>query len=979
MNTKFFLLLFIPVIITAGYSQNKINEQKATLVTKAGYMIEIPSISEQIASGEFKEATNIKKEYNPKRRDANLSVPGKGLPIGSDPLWQKQTKATKIKGKEPILTFEAASAYATPTDPTGAVGPNHFLNAWNSSFRIWDKEGNPLVSPASLGTIFPGETDGDPIVMYDPFADRFIVTQFTFLNGFLVAVSQGPDPVNSGWYTYYFPTNSFPDYPKFSLWSDGYYITSNKNSGSAGFSEVVYAIERDKMLIGDPDAQMIGFPLPNISTNGFYSPLGFNVNGPELPPPGNAPIVYMQDDSWFGVSQDHLKIWSINVDWDTPANSTISNPQIINTQPFDGLFDGGSFSNLPQPTGQDIDALQATIMYMAQYRRFSDHNAVVFNFVVDLDGSDDLAGIRWYELRQENDGDNWNIYQEGTYAQPEGHSAFSGNMCMDGQGNIGLAYTIVSNTKYPSLRYTGRYASDPLNIMTLAEESIAEGTSQDPASRYGDYSQMTIDPVDDLTFWSIGEYFTGGPRKNHVGVFKIAAELQNDVGIVSIDSPQDGSLTNAEEITITIRNFGINEQSDIPVYYKINDGLEVNEVFTGTIQSNTNQQFTFTTTGDFSEPGMEYHISAGTSMLADQNIENDTVSIIVTHLYSDDIGVTEISSPESGIYMSDEEAVSITVTNFGVAAQTDFPVSYFLNGGEAVTETVSGTVEPGSTLYYTFAQTADLSVIGDHELTVSTDLAGDLNTNNDYTTAIITNSLCQPELLCVQGVGLYEFHLGNIQNISGCDPGGYGDYTDLSTSLQQGSANDLTIATEYGDVFVTVWIDFNDNFYYEPDEIVVDNYIIAPGETGGNYAETISMLIPSIAPIGQHLMRAKSNYNAEVPADPCEETIFGETEDYTVEIILGTGAGDQQIENNDLILLNGGSNQFTMIYNPVATTETLILTVHNINGQTILRNRVPYNNGNYRFEFDMSYAQPGVYLLRLGSGNFGKIKRFYVK
>lgn len=409
MKTKLLILLMLVAGSFNIYAQETNTKQKATLIRKAEFMTEVPSIASQIASGQFIPAENIIKEVNPKRRDANRAVPGKGLPVGKDPLWNLQKSAVKYQGKDPILTFEATSAYATPTDPTGAVGPNHFVNSWNSAFRIWDKAGNPLTAPASLGTIFPGQTLGDPIVMYDPFADRFLITEF-YSNGFLVAVSQGPDPVNSGWYTYQFSTNTFPDYPKYSIWSDGYYITANKNSSTAGFSEVVFALEKDKMLVGDPDALMIGFPLPTINTSGFYSPLGFNVTGGELPPPGNAPIVYVQDDSWSGVSADHLKIWSINVDWETPSNSAISDPQIINTEPFDGLFDGGSFSNLPQPSGPDIDALQATIMYMAQYRRFLDHNSVVFNFVVDLDGSDDYAGIRWYELRQSNDGDPWEIY-----------------------------------------------------------------------------------------------------------------------------------------------------------------------------------------------------------------------------------------------------------------------------------------------------------------------------------------------------------------------------------------------------------------------------------------------------------------------------------------------------------------------------------------------------------------------------------------
>jgi hypothetical protein len=118
---------------------------------------------------------------------------------------------------------------------------------------------------------------------------------------------RGPNPVNDGWYTYRFTTNgALPDYPKISVWSDGYYVTTNKNSRTASTSQVVYVFERDKMLEGET-AQVVGFPLPGINTNGFYSPAGFHAMGGELPPPGNSPIIYMQDDSWAGVSEDHLK------------------------------------------------------------------------------------------------------------------------------------------------------------------------------------------------------------------------------------------------------------------------------------------------------------------------------------------------------------------------------------------------------------------------------------------------------------------------------------------------------------------------------------------------------------------------------------------------------------------------------------------------------------------------------------------------
>lgn len=970
--------MLLAMTVISVYGQKSTQLQKATLVVTADYMIEVPSIAWLVEHGQFVPAIDFNREVNPKRRGANKPVPGKGLPVGADPLWKKQNNGPKYPGRDPLLTFEAASANITPTDPTGAVGPNNFVNAWNTSFRIWDKSGNPLTDPASLGTIFPGQTMGDPIVFYDQIADRFLITEF-FSNGFLVAISQGSDPVNDGWYTYQFSTNTFPDYPKFTLWSDGYYITSNKDSNTAGTSEVVFAIERDKMLTGDPTAQMIGFPLPGIQTSGFYSPLGFNVNGSELPPAGNSPIVYMQDDVWSGVTYDHLKIWTINVDWDTPSNSTISDPQELATEPFDGLFDGGSFSNLPQPSGPDVDALQATIMYMAQYRRFPSYNTVVFNFVVDLDGNDDHAGIRWYELRQTADGDPWSIYQEGTYSQPDGHSAYSGNMCMDADGNIGLAYTVVSGTQHPSLRYTGRYVSDPIGTMTVAEETIVDGVQSDPSNRYGDYSQMTVDPTDDKTFWSIGEYFANGTRKDQVGVFKLAPDFTTDVGVISIDAPVDGTLTAADTVKISLRNYGVDDQYDIPVSYQINDGTVVTEIFTDTLYSNTNAQYVFQTTGDFSNEGETYTITTYTALAGDENTGNDTLVGTVTHLYPNDLGIVQVNSPQSGTQLTQNEDITVTIENAGGESQSDFDVTYVLDGADPVTEQVPDTIPAVSTMMYTFMATGDFSALGDHDLMVYTSLPDDSDSSNDTISVIITNEMCQPGADCSQGDGIDRLVLGTIDNTSGCDPNGYGDYTDLMTYLWPGYLGEIVITTHYGSQFVKVWIDLNDNFVFEPDEVIVDDYEIASGQGGGTYTEVIPFPIPGEEYMGEHLMRAKTNWNDPVPDDACEETEYGETEDYTVSIDNTTGINGQSLEPNELIVGTLGDNKFLCKFKAENTKETLIISVHNMSGQTVIQNRVHHVNGWYEYEFDMSYASPGLYLVRLGSSSFGKVKRILVQ
>ena len=469
----------------------------------------------------------------PKRRGKNTFVAGKGLPSAGDPLAQRQldynkkNAAKRTAAATQVASFDAHLGTVL-NDPTGAIGPNHYVYAFNSGFGILDRNGNVLVPEASLGTLFPGETLGDPVVMYDQFAGRFIIMEFSNSpNGILIAVCKGADPVNDGWHTYRFNTGTFPDYEKMSIWHDGYYITANKDQSSAATSEVVFALERDKMLTG-ATAQMIGFPLPGISNNGFFSPGGLNALGSTLPPSNvKHQIMYFQDDSWSGVSQDHVKIWETTVDWNNTSNSSITLKQQLNTSAFDAVFNGGSFQNLSEPGGgRKIDAIQATMMFMTNYRRFGTHNSVVFNFVVDVNGNDGLAGIRWYELRQTADGQPWKIYQEGTYTDPNGHNAFCGSIAMDKDGNIGMGYTIVSLNKHLSIRYTGRMAGDALNVMTLPEGVGSDGDARSNRSdgRYGDYAQITLDPTDDLTFWHIGEYMKGSAstvRRSRVVAFRL--------------------------------------------------------------------------------------------------------------------------------------------------------------------------------------------------------------------------------------------------------------------------------------------------------------------------------------------------------------------------------------------------------------------------------------------------------------------------
>ena len=979
MKTNFtLLLLLIAVCFSANAQENE--GAKATYFGTAISMQHVPSIASRT---DLPSSTIKKQEMQDGRSTKNNVVPGKDAQTEDDFLATNPHRLSqKIQGKAPILVFDAAASNSQPTDPTAAVGPNHYFVVFNTGFIIYDKAGNDLTGQLGTGAIFPLSGCCDLTASYDNVADRWVLT---FLgNGFQVAVSDGPDPVNDGWYTYNFPMST--DYQKLSVWSDGYYVTANKNSGSAGTSEVVFALERDEMLAGNPAAQIIGFPLPGIVTSGFYSPQAFSISDDTMPAAGDVPIVYLQDDAWGGVSEDHLKLWTIDVDWATPANSTISAPTELTTTAFISVFDGGSFSNLTQPGGGiAIDALQATIMNQAQFRKFSGHNSAVFTFVVDTDATGgELAGVRWYELRQSDDGQPWTIFQEGTYTSPDGKHAWHASIMMDINGNIGMGYTGMAGpttpdptTKRVASYYTGRYSADPLNTMTIAEELIAQGNANIPGLRYGDYSKIDIDPVDDKTFWFINEYMNSG-RKDVVGVFKIAPNFNDDVGVVSIDAPVTGTLTAAEDVTVTIFNYGLNPASNFDVTYSVDGGPVVTETFTGTIASSTTEQFTFAATTDMSTVGQTYSITSETNMTGDEDTSNDATTKDVTHLEPNDIGVIAIVAPVSGTGLTATEDIIVTINNFGGASQSNFDVTYDLDG-TVVTETVAGPLAGNTEMDYTFTQTGDFSALGTYNLSATTSLPGDIDTSNDETSVVIVKTNCEPHSNCTLGDGIRLFAVGTINNASGCEPDGYGDFTALSTDLEQNSTNDLTITTGYGDQFVRVWIDFNDDFVFGLDELVVDNYEIADGEGAGTYTETMPLVVPAGATLGQHLMRAKTNWNAPVPNDPCEETTYGETEDYMANIVEVLAMGDPVSNETDLMIVNKGDNIFDVSLTTPNFTEDMLLTVYNVLGQRMVYHTLKNIEGAYNYELNMSYVASGVYLVRVGNDVTGKVKKIVVE
>ncbi|MBN3035010.1 MAG: T9SS type A sorting domain-containing protein [Bacteroidales bacterium] len=385
-----------------------------------------------------------------------------------------------------------------PPDTDGDVGPDHYFQMINLSFAIYDKQGTKLYGPVANSTLwsgFPGPwsgtNDGDPIILYDELADRWVASQFAIYTSNskyyeLVAVSETGDPLGA-WYRYAFEFNLFPDYPKLAVWPDGYYATFHMFSGSyAGMGVAVF--ERDKMLTGDPDAQMIYF-------GQYSSKFGFlpsDVDGD--PPPSGTPN-FITGINMFG--NHNMEVWELQADWVNPGSSTFTLAQTLTPAGFNPNVNG-----ITQPgTGTQLDALSQVLMFRLPYRNFGTHEAMVANHTIWTGGR---AAIRWYELRDEGAG--WYIYQQGTYA-PDNENRWMGSIAMSGNGSIALGFSVSGSTTYPSLRYTGRTPDAPAGEMNIDEvEIIAGASSQTGIERWGDYSCMSVDPVNDTTFWFTSEY-----------------------------------------------------------------------------------------------------------------------------------------------------------------------------------------------------------------------------------------------------------------------------------------------------------------------------------------------------------------------------------------------------------------------------------------------------------------------------------------
>jgi hypothetical protein len=447
------------------------------------------------------------------------------------PLSALLATSNSFEGLSNQDNFNIYGGRVNPPDPVGAVGPNHYVEAINLAVAVYSKTGTLLVGPVAIGDLWDGfpvtqctAPAGDPVVVYDQFADRWLITQFSDPNDVTywncIAISQTGDP--TGAYTRYaFSTGvNFPDYPKYGVWTDSYVITTREFGPTVEYGIGVYALEKNKMLNNQP-ARAVGFFIdgnnPDLLPLVGDGLLPAYVDGKQKPLNADSiPILGTQDDgSGYGGTFDAINIWELSVKWRSTPVSSLTLATQLPVAAFDSIFPCAPTSRdcLPQPgitnPDQYLDVLsyRQRALHRLAYRNMKTYDAMVVGQAVEAIPG--VAGMRWYEVRRKNG--TYSLFQQGTFAPNDGVHRWMGSVAMDKKGNIGMAYSVVNGTDvFPGIRFTGRLSGDAAGQMTQGEGTIIDGTGvqRTTNSRWGDYTSLNLDPIDDCTFWYVNEYYT---------------------------------------------------------------------------------------------------------------------------------------------------------------------------------------------------------------------------------------------------------------------------------------------------------------------------------------------------------------------------------------------------------------------------------------------------------------------------------------
>ncbi len=505
---KWLTLSFVFFVVNNLFAQGG-NGNSSNVITCSDFHISRPlrDIVKDYPAGELIIYKDEESKDRTHRKPQKFPLTVKDGPQYGNDLSSVQKEMGTVPGRAPITNWAGQTASGfRPYDPSGAVGPLHYVQMINSTtFKVYDKVTGTVSLTAILGTLWSPATpnSGDPIVLYDKAADRWFLAQFgTAGNAMYIAISTTGDPTGT-YYTYTFTSPQFPDYLKFSVWADGYYMTSNQ-------TQKVFAFDRTAMLAGTAGSRAVYTNFSPPQGTGFFVPLPGDASDGTLPSYGTpCPIFSYSDNGWGASYSDAVNIYQMAVNWiPVTPTATITLAGNIPTAVFDASYDA-SWNDVIQPiTAQKLDGIGGVCMYRAQWKSWAGYNSVLLNWGVKINASQ--RSIKWCEMRQDQSTGVWSVYQEGIYS-PDASTRWMGSIAMDQNGSIGLCYmkTEAATTTYPGLYYTGRRTCDPLGTLPVAETMVIAGTGyQTGTNRVGDYGQVVLDP-DGSTFWYTGEYMGG--------------------------------------------------------------------------------------------------------------------------------------------------------------------------------------------------------------------------------------------------------------------------------------------------------------------------------------------------------------------------------------------------------------------------------------------------------------------------------------
>jgi hypothetical protein len=582
-----------------------------------------------------------------------------------------------------------------PPDNEVAAGATQVVELVNSELAVYSKTGGTLISAESTNTLWSGfgggcetNNDGDGTVVYDTVAQRWVIQQFSvsttpYLD--CVAISTSSDATGS-YYRYSFSYANFPDYPKMGVWSDAYYASFNLFDILNNFvGAEMCAFDRAKMLTGAAATQQCFTPS---SAQGSVLPA--TIDGKTAPPSG--------EPEWFvGISPDQanaLAYWKFHVDWNNPSNTSLTGLTDLPVTSFSEACSGGVC--IPQSgTRTKLDSLADRLMYRLAYRNFGDHEALVVSHAVTAGSS---VGMRWYELRPSSGA--LTVYQQGTYA-PNSTYRWMGSIAMDHSGNVALGYSTSSSTLHPGIAYTGRLATDSLGTMPQGEITLytGAGSQNGGLDRWGDYSEMSVDPADDCTFWYANEYLPANGSFNwntRIGSFKFPSCGSTTGNTVTVTNPGNQSSTLGSAVSLQIH---ATDSGGATLTYSASGlppGLSINAtsgLISGTPTTAGSYSPTVTATDTTGASG-----SASFTWTVTSAVTNDfSISASPASLAVAPPGASATSTITTAVTKGSAQTISLSASGLPPDASASFSPASITAGGSATLQvTTSSSTPPGT-------------------------------------------------------------------------------------------------------------------------------------------------------------------------------------------------------------------------------------------------------------------------------------------